>query len=97
MNVVIYGIGTQAELVYYFFTQDSAHIVVGFCVDTAYLDPHKPTLFGLPIVSAADLPTFFTPTDCQLHIALGHNQRRAQTFASMRALGYSCLNYIGTL
>jgi sugar O-acyltransferase (sialic acid O-acetyltransferase NeuD family) len=96
MNIVIYGIGTQAELVYYFFTQDSAHTVVGFCVDAAYLDPQKPTLFHLPIVSVADLPTFFPPTTYHLHIALGHNQRRAQAFAAMRALGYSCLNYIGT-
>lgn len=96
MKVVIYGTGTQAELTHYFFTHDSEHEVVAFCVDAAYFDPQQPTLLGFPVVSLADLPTLFSPASYQLHIALGHNSRRAQAFAAVQALGYSCINYIST-
>ena len=96
MNVVIYGTGKQAEVVHYLFTHDSEHEVVAFCVDAAYVDPQQPTLLGLPIVSVADVPLLFPPASHRLHISLGHNERRAQALATMRGLGYACLNYVSS-
>lgn len=96
MNVVIFGIGKQAELVHYLFTHDSEHEVVAFCLDAAYIDPQQPTLFGLSIVSMDDLPTLFPPTSHQLHIAVGNNEHRAKTFAAVQALNYTCINYVSS-
>ncbi|MCA8830480.1 acetyltransferase [Hymenobacter pini] len=96
MNIVIYGTGTQAELAYYFLAQDTEHEVVAFCVDAAYIDPHKPTLFHLPIISVEDLPSLFPPLAYQVHIALGHNLRRAQAFSLIKTFGYTCFTYIGS-
>jgi bifunctional N-acetylglucosamine-1-phosphate-uridyltransferase/glucosamine-1-phosphate-acetyltransferase GlmU-like protein len=96
MNVVIFGIGKQAELVHYLFSHDTEHQVVGFCVDAAYVNPQQPTLFSLPIISIDDLPILFPPASHQLHIAVGNNEQRASTFAAVRALHYTCINYVSS-
>jgi sugar O-acyltransferase (sialic acid O-acetyltransferase NeuD family) len=94
MNVLIFGIGHQAELVQYLFTHDTEHEVVAFCVDAAYIDPQHPTLLGLPVVSVEEVPALFPPASHQFHVALGHNERRAHVVAAVQALGYTRINYV---
>lgn len=45
MDIIIFGVGSQAELAHYFFTHDSDYQVVAFCIDAAYLTL-SPTTFA---------------------------------------------------
>ena len=46
-KLIIFGIGEQAEMAYYCFTNDSKYKVVAFTVDKEYID--KNNLFNLSI------------------------------------------------
>ncbi|GAA4373534.1 acetyltransferase [Hymenobacter koreensis] len=94
MRIIIFGIGSQAELAYYLFTHDSPHEVVGFCLDRAFLPADMTTFCHLPVVAAEDLSELFPASTHQLHIALGRNNARAAASARMQDQGYQCASYV---
>jgi sugar O-acyltransferase (sialic acid O-acetyltransferase NeuD family) len=96
MKIVIYGAGKHAELTHYFFTHDSPHEVVAFCVDAAYLPSASATFMGLPLVAFEDIRDNYPPSDYRLHIALGQVQARQQIFELTKAQGYRFASYIST-
>ncbi|MGY3087902.1 sugar O-acyltransferase (sialic acid O-acetyltransferase NeuD family) [Hymenobacter sp. UYAg731] len=96
MKIVIYGAGRHAELTHYFFTHDSPHEVVAFCVDAAYLPSANATFMGLPLVAFEEMSNCYPPSDYHLHVALGQVQARQQIFESTKARGYRFASYIST-
>lgn len=59
-KIVIVGAGEFAQIAYEYFTHDSEHDVIGFCVEREYLTQTE--LFGLPITALEDMPQQY-PTD----------------------------------
>ncbi|TGE14692.1 acetyltransferase [Hymenobacter elongatus] len=96
MEVIIYGIGNQAEMTHYLFTHDSPHEVVAFCVDSAYLTSTTATFFGLPVVAFEELTTYYPAARYQLHIAIGQIRARRRVFEAAKAQGYSFASYISS-
>lgn len=96
MDIIIFGVGSQAELAHYFFTHDSDYQVVAFCIDAAYLTLSPTTFCHLPVVNATDLPVLFPSQHYRLHVALGRNDLRAKVFGQFKELGYSFASYISS-
>ena len=96
MKIVIYGAGKHAELTHHFFTHDSPHEVVAFCVNAAYLPSANATFMGLPLVAFEEISGYYPSSDYHLHIALGQVQARQQIFESTKAQSYHFASYIST-
>lgn len=96
-NLVIFGIGEQAEMAYYYFTNDSDYDVVAFCVDKQYLN--KETLFNLPAIEFESIESKFSKNDYELFIAIGYNKinkLRAEKYLACKEKGYNIASYISS-
>ncbi|TAN50231.1 MAG: acetyltransferase [Methylococcaceae bacterium] len=94
-NVVIFGNGKIASLVWYCLSHDSPWCVKGFAVDRAYLKDavHE----GLPVVAFEDLPSLYPPAEVRLIIPLGYthiNGLRRERYMQAKALGYGFASYV---
>ncbi len=97
-KVIIFGLRDIASLTHFYLTHDSAHEVVAFCVDQAYL-PENPVFEGKPVVAMEDVidhyPTenfyFFAPMSEQ-----GMNRQREKVYLRIKALGYSMISYVSS-
>jgi sugar O-acyltransferase (sialic acid O-acetyltransferase NeuD family) len=95
MDVVIFGLGPFASLLWYVLGHDSPHRVVAFTADRAYCA--EPRLHGLPVVPFEDLEAAFPPSQARLLLALGGgnaNRLRAARFKEASARGYGFASYI---
>ncbi len=96
-EVVLFGIGDIAEVMYYFLTHDSEHQVVAFTVDKAYLD--KTELFGLPVVPFENIQEQYPPDRYAMFVAVGYNQMnqlRKQKYLEAKAKGYQLISYVSS-
>jgi sugar O-acyltransferase (sialic acid O-acetyltransferase NeuD family) len=94
-KLILFGCGKIAEEAYYYLTADSAHEVVAFTVDPAYLT--EATKFGKPIVSFVDVERHFPPADYAMFVAVGYhdlNRMRAEKCVQARAKGYRLISYV---
>ncbi|MCB2375993.1 acetyltransferase [Hymenobacter sp. BT635] len=96
MQIVIYGIGKQAQMTHYLFTHDSPDEVVAFCVDAAYLPADNGLFMGLPVVSFESLEDHYAPADYVLHIAIGQVKGRRRVYEAAKARSYSFASYISS-
>lgn len=96
-KLVIFGIGEQAEMAYYYFTHDSNYEVVAFTVDKEYMV--KKSLFALPVIGF-DLLEKKYPTDkYMVFVAIGYNkvnQLRTEKYLACKEKGYRIASYIST-
>lgn len=95
--LIIFGSGQIAELAHYYFTTDSDHEVVAFCVDAAYLE--YPVFCGLPVVPFEEVSERFPAATHSMFIALSYsklNQIRKEKYFSAKALGYTLTRYISS-
>lgn len=96
-RLVVFGAGDIARLAHYYFTHDSAHEVVAFCVDEAYRE--RPELLGLPVVLFEEVTQHFSPDEYRMFVALSYsrmNRLRAQKYAETKALGYELVSYVSS-
>jgi sugar O-acyltransferase (sialic acid O-acetyltransferase NeuD family) len=96
-NLILFGTGDIAKLAHYYFTHDSAHEVVAFCVDAAYRT--VPEFLGLPVVSFEDVAHHYPPATHHMFIALSYarmNQLRAAKYAEAKARGYTLVSYLSS-
>lgn len=95
--LVIYGNGTVAEAVHFYFTHDTEFEVVAFTVDQAFLK--EGDLLGLPIVPFDRIMSAYPPSEFDMFIGVGHvhiNRVRAAKYAQAKELGYDLVNYISS-
>lgn len=88
-KLVIFGIGEQAEIAYYYFKNDSNYKVVAFTVDKEYID--KNNLFDLPIIPFEDLTEKFSVNGYEIFIAIGYskiNKIREEKYLACKEKGY---------
>ena len=96
-KLVIIGDSAYAEVAYECFTHDSEYEVVGFAVESAYLN--KSELFGLPIVSFEQIEEHFKPGEVDFYAALVYsqlNRLRTRLYQAAKAKGYQPASYISS-
>lgn len=96
-RIVIVGDGETAELAYEYFTYDSPHEVVAFCVERQYAKKEK--LFALPVVHFEDVERLYAPAEHDAFVAISYtqlNRVRARLFKQTKAKGYTCVSYVSS-
>lgn len=96
-KLIIFGDSAFAEIAYEYFTFDSDYEVVGFTVSKEFLN--KKSLFGLPIVPFEEIELYYSPTECDLHVALVYNSLnriRRHFYLESKSKGYKLANYISS-
>ena len=94
MKLVIFGVGSFADLAAHYFAADSEYEVVAYSVDGAYVsgDRHG----DLPLVPFEDLQAAFPPGDHAVYVAIGYsrlNALRERKVGEAKAMGYSLASY----
>ncbi len=97
-DIVIFGIGKIAEVVFYYAVNECGFNVVGFCVDEQY---KTATHFqGLPVVSFDQAGQKFPPESHDMFIAVGYhdlNRLREARCREAIAKGYRLVSIISPL
>jgi sugar O-acyltransferase (sialic acid O-acetyltransferase NeuD family) len=95
-EVLIFGDGQIAEIVFHYLTHDSDHEIVGFVVDTP--EPGA-TQCGLPIFPFKDIEERFPPAEFRMFVALAYrdlNRVRAGKYYEAKAKGYELISYVSS-
>lgn len=96
-KLIIFGIGEQAEMAYFYFKQDSDYEVAGFVVDEAYKE--KEQLFDLPVYTFETIETECPPERYACFVAIGYNKVnkiRTEKYLACKAKGYDIASYISS-
>lgn len=94
-DVVIFGAGQVAEVVWHYLTHESDHRVVAFTVDGKFLKENK--AIGLPVVAFEEVETAFPPADHSIFIGLAYtnlNAARTTKLAEAEAKGYRAVSHV---
>lgn len=94
MNIVIYGKGDFAKIVYHYLKQDSKYKVLGFCVDKEYLA--EDVYLGLPVFDVEKISTQLDISNLCVFVAVGYSfmEARQKMFDKAVYLGFSFTNII---
>jgi sugar O-acyltransferase (sialic acid O-acetyltransferase NeuD family) len=96
-KVVIFGNSENAEIAYFHLKHDSAHEIVGFTVDEAYLQAE--TFHGLPVVPYETLEKTYSPDEYHLFMPISYkkvNKLRASKYYNAKERGYHFISYISS-
>src|SRR3954463_8220273 len=96
-KLVIFGTEATADVIDFYFSNDSDYEVVAFTVDDTYVDGKEHR--GRPLVAFEELQTTFPPGDHDMFVAIGFqrmNAVRAQKFAEAKARGYTLASYLSS-
>jgi sugar O-acyltransferase (sialic acid O-acetyltransferase NeuD family) len=97
-DLVIFGVGKVADVLYRYITFDRSHTIVGFTCDAEHL-PADRRFHGLPVVPFATVEARFPPASCAMLIAVGYhrlNALRAAKFDEAKAKGYRLASYVSS-
>jgi sugar O-acyltransferase (sialic acid O-acetyltransferase NeuD family) len=96
-KIIIVGDGETAELAYEYFTYDSPHEVVAFCVEREYLK--KEELFNLPVVPFEEVVDLYDPSAYQAFVAISYtqlNKVRTRLYQATKLKGYELVSYVSS-
>ncbi|MFY0592626.1 acetyltransferase [Roseivirga sp.] len=96
-RIIIIGNTSNANLVHYFFTRDSAYTVEAFSVEREYIQSSE--FCGLEVVPLEDLESRFPPEEYDAFVAVGYTQMnkvREKLYDQVKAMGYHLPNYISS-
>jgi len=96
-QIVIFGAGETAEMAYEYFTHDSPHEVVAFCVERDYLKTDR--LCGLPVVAFEEVENRYSPAIHKAFVAISYtklNRVRTRLYLATKGKGYECVSYISS-
>lgn len=94
-EIIIFGNSSFANLMCFYFNNDSKYKVVAFTVDKEYIN--SDTFNDLPVVPFDKVTEFYPPSRYKMFIALGYkslNKLRAQKYTEAKEKGYSFVSYI---
>lgn len=95
-KLVIFGVGEQAELAYFYFKNESDYDVVAFTVDHAFIK-HPTFIDELPVVAMEDLLERFPPEKYECFVAVGYskvNQVRTKKYLELKEMGYTLASFV---
>lgn len=96
-KLIIFGADDFAEIVKFYFENDSEYIVDAFVVDKDYKD--RDSFCGLPVYEFESIVDTCPPEQYDMFIAIGYahlNKVREQKFKLAKKLGYKFATYIST-
>lgn len=96
-NLVIFGIGRGADVATRYFRDDSAHEIVGYTVDDAYVD--RKLFLDRPVIPFSRIVQERPPRECQMFVPLGFqemNRLRESKYSESKAKGYSLASYVSS-
>jgi hypothetical protein len=97
-DLVIFGVGKVADVLYRYIAFDRSYTIVGFTCDAEHV-PADGRFHGLPVVPFAVVTASFPPESCDMLIAVGYhrlNSLRASKFAEAKAKGYRLASYVSS-
>lgn len=97
-DLVIFGTGKIAEVVYYYAVHECGLKVVAFCVDASYKNLDQ--FLGLPVVSFEDVEHKYPPADYNMFVAIGYhdlNSLRKTKCNNAIQKGYKLVSVISPL
>jgi sugar O-acyltransferase (sialic acid O-acetyltransferase NeuD family) len=68
-NLIIYGVGAQAEMAYSYFGTDSDFRIIAFTIEQSYLKAS--TFLNLPLLPFEEIENYFHPDEADMFIAIG--------------------------
>lgn len=93
-NLIIYGLGSHAEMGYAYFSSDSNYKVEAFTVERQYITSTE--LFGIPVVAFEEVENYYPPEKADMFIAIGPqnlNKIREKYFNEAISKGYHMASY----
>lgn len=96
-KLVIVGDAPFAHIAYEYFTHDSDYEVVGFTVESSYLDQQE--LFSLPVVPFERVEEEFPPEDHDAFVAIAYNtlnRVRERLYEAIKSKGYDLASYVSS-
>ena len=95
-KLVIYGTGSFARMMKFYFTEDSNFKVVAFTVDQEYLRDEE--LDGLPVIPFETITTKYPPEEYCMFVAIGYKKMRNRKllFDCAMEKGYQLINYVNS-
>jgi sugar O-acyltransferase (sialic acid O-acetyltransferase NeuD family) len=94
-DVVIFGVGQVAEVIWHYLEHESPHRPVAFTVDAEYQTADE--LLGLPVVPFERVHERFPPEQCAIFVAVAYrklNRIRADKLAEAEAKGYRAISHV---
>lgn len=96
-KLIIFGAGVLGHLAYEYFTHDSDYQVIGFAVETEYVNPDG--FCGLPLIDFNGIENKYPAAEYDMFIALGWynlNRNRTKFYNLAKQKGYKLASYIST-
>lgn len=93
-RVVVFGIGSFAEVVHFYLTYDSPHEVVAFTVDRKYLKNN--TFHDLPVLPFEEIEKSYSRRDFKMFVPLASPGVRAERYAQAKEKGYELITYVSS-
>ncbi|MBC7511986.1 MAG: transferase, partial [Ferruginibacter sp.] len=94
-DLIIFGNGKIADIVYYYAKNECHYNVVAFTTDKEYI---KEGLFnGLPVTPFEEIESLYKPEDHDMFVAIGYqdlNRLRERKYNEAKAMGYELVNVI---
>jgi sugar O-acyltransferase (sialic acid O-acetyltransferase NeuD family) len=95
-NLIIFGIGEQAEIAYYYFKKETEFRISTFVVDQEYIK--KETFIDhIPVCSTETVLEKYPPENCIIFIAIGYsnlNKLRKEKYNLFKEKGYAFASFI---
>ncbi len=94
-KLLIYGVGRFAEYASFVFEHDDDYEVVGFCMETTYLEKFPNTKEN-NVYAFEAIKNLFPPQENELFISVGNNLIRERIYMAAKDLGYKLATYISS-
>lgn len=94
--VVLFGLGSFAEVVHFYLTHDSDYEVVAFTVTSDCL-PENREFLGLPVVPFETVEQLYPPTENAMFVSMGYrnmNHIRERFYNEAKTKGYQLITYV---
>ena len=94
-KLIIFGVGTLAKMMDFYFSRDSDYEVVAFTVDAEYNTKSK--FLGKEVIDYENIIKYYPPQKFEMFIAIGPskmNTLRERKYKEAKEQGYQLANYI---
>lgn len=94
MNLIIYGAGSFAKMMRYYFGKCTTHNVIAYCVDREFFLDNR--FDGLPVVPFEVVEREYPASSYNMFVAIGYSnmRRREEMYTNAKKKGYTLVNFI---
>lgn len=96
-KLIIFGKGEFAELVNFYFSNDSNYQICAFTLDKNFID--SDTYLNLPLIPFDEIVENYSPSEYEMFIAIGYsklNENRKKKYEEAKAYGYKLASYVSS-